>query len=83
MKTAKQTKRLTKSSKTTPNEHRYDLLFRNDMSFPFLSLPGEVRNMIYEYALVDSKYAMRFEATMSKRGSHCMYTLEQHGFYEM
>lgn len=37
--------------------------------FPFLDLPGEVRNMIYAYVLVDPEYAIRFEANTSPRDS--------------
>ncbi|KAH7414508.1 hypothetical protein DE146DRAFT_38159 [Phaeosphaeria sp. MPI-PUGE-AT-0046c] len=38
-------------------------------TFPFLKLPGEVRNMIYAYVLIDPDYAIRFEANTSPRDS--------------
>jgi len=40
--------------------------------FPFLRLPGEIRNMIYRYALVDTEYSVRFEAKLSKRDGRCI-----------
>jgi hypothetical protein len=39
----------------------------DEMTFPFLELPTEIRNIIYRYALVDSEYSVRFEANISKR----------------
>jgi hypothetical protein len=29
---------------------------RNELESPFLRLPGEIRNIIYEYALADGTY---------------------------
>ncbi|KAF2189499.1 hypothetical protein K469DRAFT_747577 [Zopfia rhizophila CBS 207.26] len=44
----------------------------NKTPFPFLKLPGEIRNSIYEYALVDPKYAIAIdgpgERLLLKRG---------------
>jgi hypothetical protein len=39
----------------------------DETTFPFLRLPGEIRNMVYYCLLVDEDYSIRFEATISKR----------------
>ncbi|KAF2833215.1 hypothetical protein CC86DRAFT_414959 [Ophiobolus disseminans] len=41
-------------------------------TFPFLELSGEIRNMIYHYALTNLDYSIRFEATISKRDGRCI-----------
>lgn len=38
----------------------------DETTFPFLELPGEIRNVIYRYALVDAEYSVRFESHISK-----------------
>ncbi|KAH7095793.1 hypothetical protein FB567DRAFT_39948 [Paraphoma chrysanthemicola] len=40
-------------------------------SFPFLKLPGEVRNMIYSYLLVDYDHPLRFEARSRVQQGRC------------
>jgi hypothetical protein len=40
---------------------------RDSTTFLFLRLPGEIRNMIYQYLFVDDNYSIRFEANISKR----------------
>ncbi|KAF2131407.1 hypothetical protein P153DRAFT_394749 [Dothidotthia symphoricarpi CBS 119687] len=34
----------------------------DNSTFPFLKLPGEIRNMVYELLLVDQNFSLRFEA---------------------
>jgi hypothetical protein len=41
-------------------------------TFPFLKLPGEIRNLIYAYTLVDDDHSLRFEADVSKRDGRCI-----------
>jgi hypothetical protein len=43
----------------------------DNTTFPFLKLPGEIRNMIYKYCLVDADYSVRLEACVSKRDGRC------------
>jgi hypothetical protein len=40
---------------------------QDDTVFPFLDLPGEICNMIYEYALVDKEHSVRFEVGKENR----------------
>lgn len=44
----------------------------DETTFPFLQLPGEIRNIIYTYALVDTSYSIRLEANISKRDGRCI-----------
>ncbi|KAH7080357.1 hypothetical protein BKA63DRAFT_242239 [Paraphoma chrysanthemicola] len=43
----------------------------NTTSFPFLKLPGEVRNMVYSYLLVDHDHPLRFEAQSHVQQGRC------------
>jgi hypothetical protein len=44
----------------------------DETTIPFLKLPGEIRNCIYGYALIDHDYSIRFEAEKSKRDGRCI-----------
>ncbi|KAF2030161.1 hypothetical protein EK21DRAFT_112268 [Setomelanomma holmii] len=55
-------KRVPQKKKTTAVPTRVD-----NTTFPFLKLPGEIRNMIYTYLLVDQDHPIRSEAWISKR----------------
>jgi hypothetical protein len=43
---------------------------QDDATFPFLSLPGEIRNMIYEYAMVDKTHPVEFRASGDNQRRH-------------
>jgi hypothetical protein len=43
----------------------------DNTTFLFLKLPGEIRNMIYKYCLIDAEYSIRLEACVSKRDGRC------------
>jgi hypothetical protein len=45
-------------------------LRQDDATFPFLSLPGEIRNMIYEYVLVDKNHPVEFRASGDNQRHH-------------
>jgi hypothetical protein len=50
-----------KSKKTkTPVQRDLPARVVDETTFPFLELPGEIRNMIYHYILVDIEYFVRF-----------------------
>jgi hypothetical protein len=38
----------------------------DETTFPFLELPGEIRNMIFKFALMDAEHSVRFKAGTSK-----------------
>ncbi len=48
-----------------------DASTRDQSIFPFFKLPAEVRNSIYEYALVDKKFVVHFEAGVSEHDGRC------------
>ncbi|CAO2650423.1 Nn.00g017150.m01.CDS01 [Neocucurbitaria sp. VM-36] len=55
----KKGKTATQSSEPSSMSHE------NELAFPFLQLPGEIRNMIYECTLVDHHYSIRIEVIVS------------------
>ncbi|KAH8727542.1 hypothetical protein GQ44DRAFT_725082 [Phaeosphaeriaceae sp. PMI808] len=60
---------MTAAKKRADKKQASTRAFRHDPNpiFPFLKLPGEIRNMIYTYALVDTEYSIRFGSDVSKR----------------
>jgi hypothetical protein len=59
--TIKQHNRLRDEQTLTSQPHQ------DDITFPFLVLPGEMRNTVYECALVDKKHSVWFETARDKQ----------------
>lgn len=53
------------------SESQVDASTRDRSIFPFFKLPAEIRNTIYEYALVDKKFVVHFEAGIIEHERRC------------